>query len=127
MRWDDKDRKTMPYDQHHEKLYSKDAQSVYQAALKATEKLQGKVIASSPDSYKVEANFPKVILGNTLGERTYCSCEIRPQDDSCLVVLDAYPLDALNRKLLFGARKGVTQTVVTWFIAHLENNLGLGK
>jgi hypothetical protein len=27
--------------------------------------------------------------------------------------------------LLFGARKGVTQTVVTWFMAHLEHNLGI--
>jgi hypothetical protein len=26
---------------------------------------------------------------------------------------------------MFGARKGVTLTVVTWFIAHLEHNLGI--
>jgi len=32
-------------------------------------------------------------------------------------VVDAFPLDAVERKLLFGARKGATQTVVTWFIA----------
>ncbi len=47
------------------------------------------------------------------------------EGEGCLVVLDAYPLDAIDRKLMFGARKGVTQTVVTWFTAHLENNLGL--
>jgi hypothetical protein len=115
----------MAYDKHQEKEYSKDAQSVYQAALKATEKLQGKVIKSAPDTFRLEANFPKVILGKTLGERTFCSCEIRPQAEGSLVVLDAYPLDALNRKLLFGARKGVTDTLVSWFIAHLEYNLGL--
>jgi hypothetical protein len=40
-------------------------------------------------------------------------------------VVDAFPLDAVERKLLFGARKGVTLTVVTWFPAHLENNLGM--
>jgi len=27
--------------------------------------------------------------------------------------------------LMFGARKGVTLTVVTWFTAHLEHNLGM--
>ncbi len=41
------------------------------------------------------------------------------------MILDAYPLDALNRKLMFGARKGVTQTIVSWFFAHLEHNLGV--
>jgi hypothetical protein len=41
------------------------------------------------------------------------------------IVVDAFPLDAVERKLMFGARKGITLTVVTWFIAHLENNLGL--
>ena len=115
----------MPYEQHQEKTYPKDAQSVYQAALIVVEKLQGKIITSDPAKFRIEANFPKVVLGKTLGERTYCSCEVRPQAEGCLVVLDAYPLDALNRKLLFGARKGVTQTLVTWFVAHLEQNLGV--
>jgi hypothetical protein len=115
----------MPFEQHQEKIYPKDAQSSFQAALRVVEKFKGAVIKSSPEIFKVEANFPKVILGSTLGERTYCSCEIRPQGEGCLVVLDAYPLDAVNRKLLFGARKGVTQTFVTWFVAHLENQLGI--
>jgi hypothetical protein len=115
----------MPYEQHQEKTYPKDAESVYQTALKVTEKFQGKLIASSPEQYRFEANFPKVVLGKTLGERTYCSCQVQAQGEGCLVVVDAYPLDALNRKLLFGARKGVTQTLVTWFIAHLEHNLGV--
>jgi hypothetical protein len=42
-----------------------------------------------------------------------------------IAVVDAFPLDAVERKLMFGARPGVTQTIVTWFIAHLEHNLGL--
>jgi hypothetical protein len=42
-----------------------------------------------------------------------------------MVIVDAFPLDAVERKLMFGARKGVTLTVVTWFIAHLEHTLGI--
>lgn len=38
---------------------------------------------------------------------------------------DEYPAWEVERKLLFGARPGVTLTVVTWFLAHLEHNLGL--
>jgi hypothetical protein len=115
----------MPFEQHQEKTYPKDAQSIYQAALKATEKLGGNVISSAPEKFCFEARFPKVILGKTLGERTQLSCEVRSQGEASQVVVDAFPLDAIERKLLFGARKGVTQTVVTWFIAHLEHILGL--
>jgi hypothetical protein len=115
----------MPFEQHQEKMYAKDVQSIYQAALKATEKLGGKIISSTPETLRVTARFPKVILGQTLGERTELSCEVRANGEGGLAVVDAFPLDAVERKLLFGARKGVTQTVVTWFLAHLEHNLGV--
>ncbi|MDR3576693.1 MAG: hypothetical protein P4L50_22745 [Anaerolineaceae bacterium] len=115
----------MPFEQHQEKIYAKDAQNVYQAALKASQKLDGSLVSSAPEKFKLETRFPKTILGKVLGERTYLTCEIRPQGEGCTVVVDAYPLDALDRKLMFGARKGVTQTVIAWFTAHLEHNLGL--
>jgi hypothetical protein len=115
----------MPLEQHQEKTYTKDVQSIYQAALKATEKLGGKIISSAPEQCRVTARFPKVILGKTLGERTELSCEVRADGDGGIAVVDAFPLDAVERKLMFGARPGVTLTVVTWFIAHLEHNLGL--
>lgn len=115
----------MSYEQHQEKSYPKEAQLVYQLALKVTEKLGGKVISSAPEGLRFEARFPKVILGKTLGERTQLSCEVRADGENSQVILDAFPLDALERKLLFGARKGVTLTVVTWFTAHLEHTLGL--
>jgi len=112
----------MAFEQHQEKKYPKDAQSIFQAALKVTEKFDGKVISSTPEKFSFTARFPKVILGQTLGERTELSCTVSADGN---VVVDAFPLDAVERKLLFGARKGVTLTVVTWFIAHLEHNLGI--
>ncbi len=115
----------MPFEQHQEKKYPKDVESIFQAALKATEKLQGKIISSAPEQFKLTARFPKTILGQTVGERTELSCEIRADGEGGMVIVDAFPLDAVERKLMFGARKGVTLTVVTWFIAHLENNLGM--
>lgn len=115
----------MPFEQHKEKNYPKDAQSIYNAALKATERLDGKVISSKPEQWTFTARFPKVILGKTLGERTELSCQVHADGESGIAVVDAFPLDAVERKLMFGARPGVTQTVVTWFIAHLENVLGI--
>jgi hypothetical protein len=115
----------MPYEQHQEKNYTKDVQSIYHAALKAAEKMDGKVISSTPEKFRFAARFPKVIFGKTLGERTELSCEVRAVGEGGVAVVDAFPLDAVERKLMFGARPGVTLTVVTWFIAHLENNLGI--
>ena len=115
----------MPFEQHQEKNYSKDVQSIYQAALKVTEKLDGKIISSAAENFHFTARFPKVILGKTLGERTELSCEVRAEGEGGIVVVDAFPLDAVERKLMFGARKGVTLTVVTWFIAHVEHDLGI--
>src|SRR5512134_822579 len=115
----------MPFEQHQEKIFAKDAQSIYQAALKATEKLDGKIISSAPEQFRFTARFPKVILGKTLGERTELSCEVRTDGEGGTAIVDAFPLDAVERKLMFGARPGVTLTVVTWFIAYLENALGI--
>jgi len=113
----------MGIEKHEEKEYAQNVQSVYAAALKAVETLDGKVATNSPEGLQFEAKFPKTILKNTLGERTHLTCVVRPQGETSQVVVDAYPLDALERKLMFGARKGVTQTVVTWFMAHLEHHL----
>ena len=115
----------MPFEQHKEKNYPQDARSVYDAALKATEKLGGKIISSTPEQFRFTARFPKVILGKTLGERTELSCVVRADGARGIAIVDAFPLDAVERKLLFGARPGVTLTVVTWFIAYLENALGI--
>lgn len=79
----------MPLEQHQEKNYPKDAQSIYQAALKATEKLGGNIISSAPEKLRFDARFPKVILGKTLGERTQLSCEVRAEGEGGIVVVDA--------------------------------------
>ena len=50
-------------------------------------------------------------------------CQVNADGASSHVMVDAYPLDALERKLLFGARKGVTETAVTWFFEQMEKNL----
>ena len=50
---------------------------------------------------------------------------LNPSASLGILVVDAFPLDAVAPKLMFGARPGVTLTVVTGFIAHLEHNLGL--
>lgn len=117
----------MPYDIHQEKTYTQAQAAVFTACLKAVQKLGGKVLSQKPEEYKVEVKFDKTILGKVLGDRTNLVCIVLADDAGSKIVVDAYPLDAVGRKLMFGARPGVTQTVVTWFIAHLENNLGIAS
>ncbi len=113
----------MPFEQHEEKQYSKDQDTIFRAALASVEELKGGLVSTSPEKGRLEAKFPKKLLGKTLGERTHLTAEVRTQGDGSLVVVDAYPLDAIEQKLMFGARKGVTRTVVTWFIEHLDQQL----
>jgi hypothetical protein len=113
----------MPYEQHQEKQYPKDPRAIFQGALAVVEHLNGSLVSTAPDKLRLEVKFPKTMLGKTLGERTYLTCEVRAQSDMGLVIVDAYPLDAVERKLMFGARKGVTQIVVTSFMEHLDQQL----
>ena len=113
----------MPLEQHQEKTYSQDRSKVYDAALKSAEKLKGQILSSKPEDFRFEVKFDKTLLGKVLGERTNLTCTVQVDGEQSKVVLDAYPLDAVGRKLLFGARKGVTQEVINLFTEHLESNL----
>jgi|GEM_PF-259906 len=123
----------MPYEIHEERAYTQPQVEVFAASLRAVQKLGGKVLSQKPEEGRVEVKFDKTILGKVLktilgkvlGDRTNLVCSVRADGAGSAIVVDAYPLDAVGRKLMFGARAGVTRTVVTWFIAHLENQLGM--
>ena len=113
----------MPFEQHQEKTYVQDRRKVYDAALKSVEKLKGQILSSKPEDFRLEVKFDKTLLGKVLGERTNLTCAVQADGEQSKLVVDAYPLDAVGRKLMFGARKGVTQEVINLFTQHLENNL----
>ena len=115
----------MPYEVQEEKTYEKPTADLYAAALKAIAGLEGKVEKQKPEDGEIEAKFDKKILGKVLGERTHLAIKVSsPSGGGSTIAIEAYPLDPVGRKLMFGARKGVTGTVVSWFIAHLEHHLG---
>jgi len=113
----------MPYDIHQEKTYSQDRSKVYDAAKKSVEKHKGQILKSKPDDFQFEVKFEKTLLGKILGDRTQMTCVIQADGDGSKVVMDIYPLDAIGRKLMFGARKGVSEEVLRLFTEHLESNL----
>ena len=113
----------MPFEVHQEKTYTQERSKVYDAAKKSVEKLKGQMLKSKPDEFQFEVKFDKTILGKVLGDRTQMTCVVQAEGDGSKVVLDIYPLDAVGRKLMFGARKGVSEEVLRVFTEHLESNL----
>lgn len=117
----------MPYEIQEKKSYDKTPQEVYEAALKAAAGLDGKLLKQDAEKRALEIKFDKKILGKVLGDRTKMSANVTPADGGASIAVEAYPIDAVGRKQMFGARKGVTQTVMTWFFAHLDHHLGVAK
>ena len=111
------------YDILEEKIFPQAEEQVLQAIKGAIAGLEGEIIEVGKDEAKLKVYFPKTILGNTLGDRTHALIEWAAVDGGTKVNVLAYPVDAVQRKLQFGARKGVTRKVVTWFWAHVEHRL----
>ncbi len=112
----------MSFDVNQSKTYEQSVESVRTAALGAVAGLEGKILKESDG--RIEAKFDKKILGKVLGDRTQIEINLSgPADNQSQVDITIYPLDPVGRKLKFGARKGVSQTVANWFWAHLEHRL----
>jgi len=111
------------YDITEERSYDSDQGAVFQAALGAIGGLEGKVLKQDAAAGLIEAKFDKKILGKVLGDRTQFEIHVSGSGDKTTVNATGYPLDPVGRKLMFGARKGVTKTVMGWFWAHLEHRL----
>lgn len=106
-----------------QRQYEQSKEAVFTAALGAVDGLGGKVAQKDEAAGHLEVKFDKKILGKVLGDRTHLNVDIKQNDNQTIMALEIYPLDAVGRKLMFGARKGVSRTVADWFIAHIEHRL----
>lgn len=113
----------MATDIKEEKSYSHDSTAVFTAAVGAVSGLEGEVKKEDQAAGQLEAKFNKKILGKTLGDRTEIQVSITSAGDKSTVSVTIYPIDPVGRKMMFGARKGVTRTVLDWYWAHLEHRL----
>lgn len=114
----------MNYTINESKTYEQGNDAVFRAAQAAVSGLEGKVLKQADN--RLEVQFDKKILGKVLGDRTRFDIAVSPNGDGSEVAVKAFPVDAVGRELKFGARKGVAQTVMSWYWAHLEHNLKKG-
>ena len=111
----------MSYTIQEQKQYNTSVEVAHASALKAIAGLEGKLLKQ--DATSIVAKFHKTILGKVLGDRTHLTVTFSPTLEGCEVATTIYPLNAVGQKLMFGARKGVSRTVLKWFYAHLNHHL----
>lgn len=111
----------MSYTINEQRQYTASVDASHAAALKAVAGLEGKILKQ--DSTTITAKFHKTILGKVLGDRTQLTVAFTPTATGCEAATTIYPLNAVGQKLMFGARKGVSATVLKWFFAHLDHHL----
>ena len=111
----------MPYTITDEKHLSYPSDTVLAAVQGAAKGLEGKIIHQ--EDQVVHIRFHKTIHGQVLGDRSVFELALHEIDGRTRLAIEAYPVDAIGKKLMFGARKGVTQKVLTWFWAHMDHHL----
>ncbi|MBN2499849.1 MAG: hypothetical protein JXB38_03720 [Anaerolineales bacterium] len=113
----------MPYTTNEEKVFPDSADAVYAAVKAAVAGLEGKVLSEDADAKQLKVQFHKTIHGKVLGDRSVFQTQIEENGEGTKLLVEGFPVDAVGRKLMFGARKGVTRTVMNWFWAHIDHNL----
>ena len=114
----------MSYTVKDTKTYEQPESQVYQAAKKAIAGLEGKVLTEDAAAGTIHGQFDKKIHGKVLGDRSQILITITSSGaNESEVAIEAYPINPVGQKLMFGARKGVVSQIVSWFWAHLEHNL----
>ena len=114
----------MSYTVKGTKTYEQLESQVYQAAKKAIAGLEGKVLTEDAAAGTIHSQFDKKIHGKVLGDRSQILITITSSGaNESEVAIEAYPINPVGQKLMFGARKGVVSQIVSWFWAHLEHNL----
>ena len=107
-----------------EKIILLAGKKLTQAVLGAIKGLEGEVLTNKPDSGRIEAKFKKTIWGNVLSDRTKIEVDLAstsPEETKLSATI--YPINPVWQKLQFGARKGISKTVLSWFFAHVEHRL----
>jgi len=114
----------MPYDVNDTKSFNAGFEPIYRAAYFSVKAMNGKILVNDPKNRKMQAQMDKKLYGKVLGDRSKLEIEfVEDQPGVTTLKILAYPLNAIGQKLMFGARKGVVETVLAAFYAEIEKRL----
>ena len=113
----------MPYEVNSAKKYAYPLKKIYECAYLSIVAMGGKVIRHDVTGGRLQGQMDKKLHGKILGDRSLLDITMTEADGETNLVILAYPLNAINQKLMFGARPGVVQTVVAAFYEEVEKRL----
>ncbi len=114
----------MGYDVKLTKNYDAKPEKVISVCKKVAVALGGKVLSHDETGKILNIQMDKKLQGRVLGDRSKLEIKYSsPTEESTQLDILTYPLDVVGRKLMFGARPGVVQTVLKVFFEQVEENL----
>lgn len=114
----------MGYDVKLTKNYDAKPEKVISVCKKVAVALGGKVLSHDETGKILNIQMDKKLQGRVLGDRSKLEIKYSSStEESTQLDILAYPLDVVGRKLMFGARPGVVQTVLKVFFEQVEENL----
>lgn len=114
----------MPFEVKKVMKYTQPFDEVYKAAYLSIKDLGGKVVKHDLANKQLFGQMDKKFKGEVLGDRSQLEMTFSDDVDGNIVLsMYAYPLNAVGQKLMFGARKGVVDTVLAGFFEEVDKKL----
>lgn len=114
----------MPYEVKETRAYARAAAEAAGAAAEVLKQIQGKLgKGTDPARGRVEATFNKSVAGKPFGNRVTVVVQVAAEGDGCALSLEAFPVDPLGKKLLFGVVGEPARLVLDAFTSRLEARL----
>ncbi len=86
--------------------------------------MKGKIKVHDLEGKRLHAQIDKKLYGKILGDRSALEITFtEEEEDATSIEINAYPLNAVGQKLMFGARNGVVETVLKAFYQEMEKQL----
>lgn len=114
----------MGYEVRESREYPRPVAEVSGAAAEVLRAIEGKLgKASDPARGRVEATFNKSVAGRAFGNRVHVVVEVAARAGGSALTLEAFPVDPLGKRLLFGVLGAPARLVADAFTARLDGRL----
>jgi hypothetical protein len=113
----------MPYEINTSKQFKYPFKEVFEAACLSAEAMSAEILKNDAANKRLQIQVDKKLYGRVLGDRSMLEVVFSTKAGGTKVNVLGYPLNAVGQKLMFGARKGVVETVLEAFFIEIEKQL----
>lgn len=114
----------MPYEQKSNRTFPYPMQMVFQSTLSCIKQMGGKIIKQDQEKGTLQAQMDKKLFGDYLGDRSQLEIQLVDEGETQTSInIFAFPLNAVGQKLMFGAREGVVETIISTLYQLMNKNL----